>query len=427
MPEYRGDHVMKKILILGGSYQHKKVVNAAREMGLRTYVTDYNPIKKSPAKQLADLALDLDIWDIGGIVDFCEKEGISAVVGPYLDPVQRPYQRICEALGLPCFGNAEQTEIYTDKTRFKSECRRVGLGVIPEYTLEQVLSPEFSDFPILIKPQNSRGSRGQRVCVDRKSVLKVLEAQQSDDFIIEKYMSREGDTGISYLVIDGEPYFVRTEDRCLGSEENGLERLAVEQNFPSERFACLSEQIDSAIRNFIKSTGLRNAPVMLQAFLRGGQIYAYDPGLRMPGDEFDVGLKELTGIDLPKEFVTFAIEGRFSEGLADSLKKCLEPQERRACLVMPCVRAGTITRVDGWDKIVSMPQVLAANRLHELGEQIGKTGDVRQRFCEFLLCGDRLELETATKIIYRLLHVYDENGEELLIENGQMITKEESL
>lgn len=419
---------MKNILILGGSYQHKKVVNAAREMGLRTYVTDYNPIEKSPAKQLADIALDLDIWDIGGIVDFCKKEGISAVIGPYLDPVQRPYQRICEALGLPCFGNAEQTEIYTDKARFKAACRRAGLGVIPEYTLEQVLSPEFSDFPILIKPQNSRGSRGQRVCVDRKSVLGgVLETQEFDEFILEKYMSREGDTGISYLVIDGEPYFVRTEDRCLGLEQNGLERLAVEQNFPSERFACLPEWIDCAIRNFIKSTGLRNAPVMLQAFLREGQIYAYDPGLRMPGDEFDVGLKELTGIDLPKEFVRFAVEGRFSEGLAGSLKKCLEPQERRARLVMPCVRSGIIKHMDGWEQVASMPQMLSANRLHEVGERIEKTGDVRQRFCEILLCGDRLELETATKNIYRLLHVYDENGEELLIENGQMTPKEESL
>lgn len=89
--------------------------------------------------------------------------------------------------------------------------------------------------------------------------------QQSDDFIIEKYMSREGDTGICYLVIDGEPYFVRTEDRCLGSEQNGLERLAVEQIFPSERFACLLEQIDCAIRNLIKSTDLRNASVIFAA------------------------------------------------------------------------------------------------------------------------------------------------------------------
>lgn len=261
---------MEKILILGGSYQHKKMVDAAREMGLRTYVTDYNPIEKSPAKQMADAALDLDIMDIGGIVGFCRKEGISAVIGPYLDPVQRPYQRICEALGLPCFGNAEQTEIYTDKARFKAACRRSGLGVIPEYTLAQVLMPEFSDFPILIKPQNSRGSRGQCVCADRTALLAALERKESDDFIIEKYMSREGDSEISYLVIDGEPYFVRTEDRCLGSVQNGLERLAVEQSFPSERFARLPEQIDCAIRNFIKSTGLRNAPVMLQAFLRGG-------------------------------------------------------------------------------------------------------------------------------------------------------------
>lgn len=146
----------------------------------------------------------------------------------------------------------------------------------------------------------------------------------------------------------------------------------------------------------------------------------------MPGDEFDVGLKELTGIDLPKEFVTFAVEGRFSEGLADSLKKCLEPQKRSVRLVMPCVRAGIITRVDGWDEIVAMPQVLSANRLHEAGEWIEKTGDVRQRFCELLLCGEQSELEAATEKIHRLLHVYDECGRELLTENGRQTQTEES-
>lgn len=52
---------MEKLLILGGSYQHKKIVYAAKRMGLKTYVTDYNPIEKSPAKRIADVSLSIDI------------------------------------------------------------------------------------------------------------------------------------------------------------------------------------------------------------------------------------------------------------------------------------------------------------------------------------------------------------------------------
>ena len=79
---------MKKILILGGAYQHKKMVLAAQKMGIITYVTDYNPVDRSPAKQIADRALALDVMAVDEIVDFCRREGIQGVIGPYLDPIR---------------------------------------------------------------------------------------------------------------------------------------------------------------------------------------------------------------------------------------------------------------------------------------------------------------------------------------------------
>ena len=44
----------KKLLIIGGAFQHVKLVEAAKELGVVTYVTDYLPLEKAPAKQIAD-------------------------------------------------------------------------------------------------------------------------------------------------------------------------------------------------------------------------------------------------------------------------------------------------------------------------------------------------------------------------------------
>ena len=44
----------KKLLILGGSYQHRKIVKKAKELGIETYLTDYLDTERSPAKQMAD-------------------------------------------------------------------------------------------------------------------------------------------------------------------------------------------------------------------------------------------------------------------------------------------------------------------------------------------------------------------------------------
>ena len=91
----------KKILILGGASQHCKVVDAAHELGLKVFVTDYLP--DSPAKKKADVSLMYDVKDIEGIVDYCKKEKIDGIITTSLDPCQIPYQKICEKLALPCF------------------------------------------------------------------------------------------------------------------------------------------------------------------------------------------------------------------------------------------------------------------------------------------------------------------------------------
>lgn len=61
----------------------------------------------------------LDIRDVDAIVDRCKKEKVDGVLAFCIDPAQVPYQRICEKLGLPCYGNEEQFEILTNKRRFK--------------------------------------------------------------------------------------------------------------------------------------------------------------------------------------------------------------------------------------------------------------------------------------------------------------------
>ena len=46
----------KRLLILGGSRISCEIVKHAKAMGIVTAVTDYYPLEKSPAKQMADEA-----------------------------------------------------------------------------------------------------------------------------------------------------------------------------------------------------------------------------------------------------------------------------------------------------------------------------------------------------------------------------------
>ena len=94
----------KKLLVIGGAFQHCKVVEAAHEMGIIVYVTDNLPIEQSPAKQIADNSVSIDVKDIDGMVQYCKNNNIDGAIALCLDVCQRPYYQLCERMGYPCFG-----------------------------------------------------------------------------------------------------------------------------------------------------------------------------------------------------------------------------------------------------------------------------------------------------------------------------------
>ena len=119
---------MDKILILGGTAQQIKLIEAAKRKGYYTIVTDY--LSDSLAKRMADKSYMYDINDIDGIVNMCKDENVQGVICGYIDPCQRPYQKICARLNLPCYGTQEQFYLMTDKHAFKKMCNDNGVNTI---------------------------------------------------------------------------------------------------------------------------------------------------------------------------------------------------------------------------------------------------------------------------------------------------------
>ena len=224
----------KKLLIIGGAFQHCKVVDAAKKMGVATYVTDYLPLEKSPAKKIADKYYMYDVSNTEEIVKLCQREKIDGAISLNLDFCQRPYQIICEKMNFPCFGTRAQFNILTDKLKFKNFCVRNGVDVIQDYSIEDIGELEIyknvMQFPVIVKPVDSRGSRGQTVCYNYSQVKAAVNFAQSHSnskkIIIEKYLSGCADISATYIIINGKPHLIRLWDRFLGSPKDNLERLS---------------------------------------------------------------------------------------------------------------------------------------------------------------------------------------------------------
>ena len=414
MKDLRG----KKLLILAGADVHVKVVKAAKELGVYTIVTDYLALEDSPAKQMADEFWNLSITDVDNIVKKCKEEHIDGVLSFCIDPAQMPYQQICEKLDVPCYGTKEQFAILTDKRLFKDYCVSCGVGIIPEYT-EDDIEQNRVKYPVLIKPTISRGSRGQTICYSKEEVKEAVEIARNESkdsgVLIERFMQGVQDMAFAYMVVGGEPYLLKIGDRYLGTLEDNLDRQQMATVIPSMHTKDYLIKSASRVNAMIKRLGITFGAVFLQGFYEKGQEFMYDPGLRFPGSDFDLVLKQATGFDSMKAFVKFALTGDVHSCFGD-IENAYNYDGGHCLILSLSAHAGKIATLTGVDEVAKHKYVFSAYARRKVGDIIENRGDVTQRvaeFCAYIPQGG--SIEDFEDYIYRTVQVKDEKGKNMLI------------
>ncbi len=404
--KYKG----KKLLILGGAAQCSKVVEAAKEMGVYTIVTDINPNGK--AYKIADESIPYSVMDAESIISWCEKHPVDGVLNYCIDFAQKSHQIICEHFGFPCYGTKEQYRVMTDKIIFKEYCNKLGVGTIPQY------SDEFSEeieYPVLIKPAESSGSRGTFVCHNKEELLECLpiarSASKNEKAIIEKYMKGKPDFSMTYIVIDRKPYLIRTIDRYCGTIEENLDRQCIVGVCPSKYTREYLESAHKEVTRFIEAIGLENAPLFMQGFVDGGVFRFYDPAIRFTGSEYEYMLKKTTGIDIVKPFVSYALGYGFG-GLEKELDRIYEIGSFCGMHIHIDALPGKIDLIEGVEKLKELPYVIVVQQKHKKGYVIPETGDVNHRIIEVVVAVENKPelIQKAIDEIYETVIIQDADG-----------------
>lgn len=408
----------KKLLILAGADVHVKVVTTAKELGVYTIVTDNLASENSPAKQVADEYWNYSITAVNEIVERCREEKVDGILTFCIDPAQIPYQQISEKLNVPCYGTKEQFELLTDKRLFKDYCMSCGVGIIPEYTENDIETGNIK-YPILVKPTISRGSRGQTICFNKEQVYPAIEIAHNESknggVLIERFMQGLQDMALAYMVVSGEPYLLKIGDRYLGKREDNLDRQQMAAVLPSKHTKEYLEKCDPRVKTMIKNMGITFGAVFFQGFYEDGQAYMYDPGLRFPGSDFDVVLKQATGFDSVKAFVRYALTGDAHSCYGDI--KTAHNYAGGHCLILALTaREGRIATIKGVEEVAKHPYVYSAHKRRKVGDFIENRGDVTQRVVEFCAYIPKDgSIEDFVDDVYHTVQILDENGIDMII------------
>ena len=410
----------KKILILAGAGPHTKVVESAKEMGIYTIVADNLPTSRySPAKLLADESLRMSIFDVEELTVFARKNKIDGVIGLCIDPAQRPCQKIAESLQISAFGTWDQVISLTCKKVFKGLCTDTGVDTIPEYS-EKNMKSDAIDYPVFVKPIDSRGSRGTAVCHDRQELINALSIAKKEssngDAIIEKYMGNNQDLTISYLVKDGIPTLISIGDRYPGRAEDNLERQLSCTIQPSRYVSMYMENVNERVVKMIKHIGIKNGPIFMQGFVDGDTVRMYDPGIRLPGNEYERIYKAATGIDLMKSIISYIVGGEIDD-YGGKIAGSYDLNGLCAIQYMINVGAGEIAKIEGLDEIKKDLRVVDVQQRYFVGDIIENTGDIKHRAGEISILVGRnsKEMSGIIRFIQEKLVIEDKEGNNLII------------
>ena len=155
---------MKKILLLGGSAQQIVAIKTAKRLGYYTVLCDF--LTDNPGQYEADKFYLVSTTDKDAVLEVAQKEHVDGVLAYASDPAAPTAAYITEKIGLP--GNPFQSvKILCNKDRFRKFLLENGFSAPKANgyaSVEDALNDKAHyEYPIIIKPVDSSGSKGATV------------------------------------------------------------------------------------------------------------------------------------------------------------------------------------------------------------------------------------------------------------------------
>lgn len=413
---------MKKLLILGGNPETAVLVDTALKMGIHTTVVDPNP--DSTAKRNASDSYDIDGFDVDGIVELVQKQGIDAVLVGVADILVKSYYEICERLAYPCYATEKAVEAFCSKDGFKKYCLDYDIQDIPGIYLDGstgIEKPEGLDYPVMIKPVDSGGGVGMKICRDdqdyQESVRTALKFSKKGVVLVERYMDCD-DMAAYYTFKDGVPYISALSDRITTKKQGDASPVCIGAVYPSKHSQLFIEQVHPKLCALFKGLGIENGVLNIQFFVENGIVYAYDPGFRLQGEAPHIHLADIHGFDHRNMLIDFAFTGTMGK---PDFPEINDPffKGKNACTVWVLLKGGEIGAISGLEKVKARDNVVFVLERFHIGDTVHEQwlGTEKQVYSRIYVVADTIsEINGEIAAIKQSLQITDTDGNDMVLE-----------
>ena len=309
---------MKKLMLLGGIRYLLPVIEAAHKMGVYVITADYLP--ENIAHKYSDEYVNVSIIDREAVLKVAQEKKIDGILSFGVDPGVVTAAYVAEKMGLP-FPPLASVEILQNKDKFRDFLQANGFNCPFHYSYEADESPVVGgalraprnlditkkafriDFPVIVKPVDSAGSKG---CsrVDRiEDLVAAVEYARSEShngrIIIEQFLEKAyASSDTDSFSINDELVFCSFNCQHFDAKSPNPYTPAA-YSWPSEMPDMAQKELRGEIQRLIKVLHLGTSIYNIETRVAtDGKPYIMELSPRGGGNRLSEVLKVATGQDL---------------------------------------------------------------------------------------------------------------------------------
>lgn len=304
---------MKKLMLLGGSNQQVIAIKSAKEQGYYTILCDY--LIDNPGQYHSDEYYCVSTTDKEAVLEIAKQKNIDGIVAYSSEVATATAAYVANELNLPS-NPYESVLILSNKNLFRDFLMSNGFNC-PKVRSSHLKSEAKDcladfEFPIMVKPVDSSGSRG---------VTRIFSLEEFDSAFDEALLNSKQKLVIleEYIhmthecMIGGDIIVVNGIIECFGFV-NGYRDIQKNVFIPTgnsypvfideERLVLVRKELQKVINLLNISRGVFNIEVL---FERNGEPYIIEMAARNGGHMISQLLEIATGVDFVKATLEAAL------------------------------------------------------------------------------------------------------------------------
>lgn len=312
----------KKLMLLGGIRYLVPAIEAAHKHGHHVITVDYLP--NNIAHKFSDEYHNVSILekDKDKVLKLAQELQIDGILSYAVDPGVVAASYVAEKMGLPFTCSYESAGIMQDKSKFRQFLTEHGFNVpnAKGYTKaeEALKDVDFFNWPVIVKPVDSAGSKGVTRVDDPKdleaAIAHALDESHNGHFIVEDFLELQGyQSSADCFSVNGELVYADYSDQLFDKNAENPYTPAIEiwpASMPQEHQDYLSSEIQRLLRLLNCGTGLYNIESRI---CKNGKPYIMEVSPRAGGNRIAELQRIGTGIDLIEAEVQKAVGEKVDE------------------------------------------------------------------------------------------------------------------